>query len=261
MCNLITYDYPHVLHFSSCGSPWSPRELCQPGRREDWHVQQARWPRGRCRQGQEGKYPPPPPFNTITSLWGSKAELLSFCTISKSCHCNQVGALSLNELQWQQVNEKNMALDKGPVMRITVTSKRARLHLKSPAPRLFAKPFVQVQKHQSCASLAFVRGIHRWLVDSSDKRPVTRKMFPFDDVIMGSVFMSSYHAKPNRFLLWSFQYLDWCCKAIPAGRIGETEEVARLVVFLASREANYLNGAVFPIDGSYSNTSYIPKLD
>ena len=40
------------------------------------------------------------------------------------------------------------------------------------------------RKHQSSASLAFVRGIHRWLVNSPHKWPVTRKMFPFDDVIM-----------------------------------------------------------------------------
>ena len=40
------------------------------------------------------------------------------------------------------------------------------------------------RKHQSSASLAFVRGIHRWLVNSPHKRPVTRKMFPFDAVIM-----------------------------------------------------------------------------
>ena len=39
-------------------------------------------------------------------------------------------------------------------------------------------------KHQSSASLAFVRGIHRWPVNSPHKGPVTRKMFPFDDVIM-----------------------------------------------------------------------------
>ena len=38
------------------------------------------------------------------------------------------------------------------------------------------------RKHQSCASLALVRGIHRWAVNSS----VTRKMLPFDDVIMFS---------------------------------------------------------------------------
>ena len=40
------------------------------------------------------------------------------------------------------------------------------------------------RKHQSPASLAFVRGIHRWSVNSPHKGPVTRKMFPFDDIIM-----------------------------------------------------------------------------
>ena len=39
-------------------------------------------------------------------------------------------------------------------------------------------------KHQSSASLAFVGGIHRWLANSPHKGPVTRKMFPFDDVII-----------------------------------------------------------------------------
>ena len=40
------------------------------------------------------------------------------------------------------------------------------------------------RKHQSSASLAFVRGIHRLPVNSPHKGPVTRKMLPFDDVIM-----------------------------------------------------------------------------
>ena len=40
------------------------------------------------------------------------------------------------------------------------------------------------RKHQSSASLAFVWGIHRGPVNSPHKGPVTRKMFPFDDVIM-----------------------------------------------------------------------------
>ena len=44
------------------------------------------------------------------------------------------------------------------------------------------------RKHQSFASLAFVWGIHRWPVNSPHKWPVTRKMFPFDDVIMCEVF-------------------------------------------------------------------------
>ena len=40
------------------------------------------------------------------------------------------------------------------------------------------------RKHQSSASLAFVRGIHRGSVNSPHKWPVTRKMLPFDDIIM-----------------------------------------------------------------------------
>ena len=42
------------------------------------------------------------------------------------------------------------------------------------------------RKHQSSVSLAFVWGIHRGPVNSPYKWPVTRKMFPFDDVIMGA---------------------------------------------------------------------------
>ena len=42
------------------------------------------------------------------------------------------------------------------------------------------------RKHQSSASLAFVRGP----VNSPHKSPVTRKMFPFDDVIMLLLIMS-----------------------------------------------------------------------
>ena len=38
------------------------------------------------------------------------------------------------------------------------------------------------RKHQSSASLGFLRGIRRWPVISPHKGPVTRKMFPFDDV-------------------------------------------------------------------------------
>ena len=40
------------------------------------------------------------------------------------------------------------------------------------------------RKHESSASLAFVRGIHRWPVNSPHKWPVTGKLFPFDDVSM-----------------------------------------------------------------------------
>ena len=56
------------------------------------------------------------------------------------------------------------------------------------------------KKTSISASLAFERGIHRGPVNSPHKRPVTRKMLPFDDVIMhhhclivSTVFDCLYH--------------------------------------------------------------------
>ena len=40
------------------------------------------------------------------------------------------------------------------------------------------------RKYQSSAPLAFLQGINRLPVNSPHKWPVTRKMFPFDAVIM-----------------------------------------------------------------------------
>ena len=54
------------------------------------------------------------------------------------------------------------------------------------------------RKHKSSASLAFVRGIHRWPVNSPHKRPVTPKMSPFDDVIMMAVADALSVLAPNR---------------------------------------------------------------
>ena len=55
------------------------------------------------------------------------------------------------------------------------------------------------KEHQSSASLAFARGIHRWPVISPHKGPVTRIFFPFDDVIMGlcrsTVLHSPHHGQ------------------------------------------------------------------
>ena len=62
------------------------------------------------------------------------------------------------------------------------------VRLKTPVSRLFAQPLVQSgadqRNYESSALLACVRGIHRWPVDSPHKAPVTRNMFPFDNVIM-----------------------------------------------------------------------------
>ena len=66
------------------------------------------------------------------------------------------------------------------------------------------------RKHQSSASLAFVRGIHRGPVNSPHKWPVTRKMFPFDDVIMVSIKWSDqWDIKPVRQLINQVKKASW----------------------------------------------------
>lgn len=44
-------------------------------------------------------------------------------------------------------------------------------------------------------------------------------------------------------------------KNIPLGRIGDPEEFANLVLFLASNLATYINGAIIPIDGGLMRSS------
>ena len=70
------------------------------------------------------------------------------------------------------------------------------------------------RKRQSSASLAFVRGIHWSPVDSPHKGPLTRKMFPFDDVNMNMIgacvqdrcqrFITNNFISSNADLCWVF---------------------------------------------------------
>ena len=47
--------------------------------------------------------------------------------------------------------------------------------------------WVWISKFNPFSSLAFVRGIHRWPVNSPHEGTVTRKMFPFDEVIINAL--------------------------------------------------------------------------
>ena len=88
---------------------------------------------------------------------------------------------------------------------ITVTSQWMQWCLKSPASWLFAQTFVQAQfkENISSTSLAFVRGIRRWPGKSSHKGSVTRKMFPFDDVILVTCGLKIFfHPYTSGLLHW-----------------------------------------------------------
>ena len=69
---------------------------------------------------------------------------------------------------------------------------------------------VDQRKHHSSTSLALVRGIHRWPVNSTRKWPVTRNMFRVNDVIMSAIFccvMTLSHYLILRWTVIAHQYL------------------------------------------------------
>ena len=57
---------------------------------------------------------------------------------------------------------------------------------------MFTQQSIQAQIKENIKALAFVREIHRKPVNSPHKRPVTRKMFPFDDVMMVTPGIKKY---------------------------------------------------------------------
>ena len=73
------------------------------------------------------------------------------------------------------------------------------------------------RKYQSFASLAFMRGIHRWPVNSLHKGSVTQKMFPFDDIIK-CVFVFQVHLRSvSPTMIMSYMELLFAVFAICEG--------------------------------------------
>ena len=70
-------------------------------------------------------------------------------------------------------------------------------------------------KYQSSASLVVVRGIHRWPMNTLHKGPVTRKMFPFDDVIISWSFNSACCTPPATWRPRLYWYLPFLARIWP----------------------------------------------
>ena len=84
------------------------------------------------------------------------------------------------------------------------------------------------KKHQSSASLAFVWGIHRGPVNSPHKWPVTRKMFPFDDVIMNCI--ETIQGFPLLHILFVLRKHWWWCLLWGSGHVYRKSFVPEIMV-------------------------------
>ena len=69
-------------------------------------------------------------------------------------------------------------------------------------------------------------------------------------ITVNAVAPGFFPSKMTRHLLEN--YRETFEKACPLGRIGEPADMAGIAVFLASRAASYINGAVIPVDGGHS---------
>ena len=128
-----------------------------------------------------------PGQDTLLFLWNSTGtvSLLRYSWKSKSKlrACQMCPAGSWHTMLVQCLKRNHVYID---VIMGTMASQ-------IPSLTIFLLNRIDQRKHQSSTSLAFVWGIHRWPVNSPHKGPVTRKIFPFDGVIMCACKMVAKH--------------------------------------------------------------------
>lgn len=94
------------------------------------------------------------------------------------------------------------------------------------------------------ASKAAVRNLARsWILDLKDRKIRVNVVSPGPVRAVASVEPTSANGATQQDLL------DHLAKYIPLGRVAEPEEVANAVLFLASSDASFVNGAELFVDG------------
>ncbi|WP_062013440.1 SDR family NAD(P)-dependent oxidoreductase [Aureimonas sp. AU4] len=94
------------------------------------------------------------------------------------------------------------------------------------------------------ASKAAVRNFARsWILDLKERRIRVNVVSPGATRTPGLVGLAGDDKSQQQGLL------DQLASRIPLGRVGEADEIARAVLFLASEEASFVNGAELFVDG------------
>lgn len=101
-------------------------------------------------------------------------------------------------------------------------------------------PAFSVYSATKAAVRAFVRS---WILDVKDRGIRFNVVSPGATKTPGLVDLAGPDAAQQQGLL------DYLASMVPMGRVGEPEEIAKAVVFLASDDASFVNGAELFVDG------------
>ena len=114
--------------------------------------------------------------------------------LRRYCAHYDVGVMDLDVmllwLKWRQVN-RSIRCNNKRFAHLCATGHNGRDGVSNHQSHHYSTVYsgADQRKYPSSASLSVVRGIHQWPVNSPHKGPVTRKMFPYDDVIIGTAII------------------------------------------------------------------------
>lgn len=96
------------------------------------------------------------------------------------------------------------------------------------------------------ATKASIRSLARgWMVDLKDRKIRVNAISPGAIETPGLMGGAANSVAAQGML-------DHFATLIPAGRVGEPDDIAKVAVFLASDNASYINGADIPVDGGWT---------
>ncbi len=80
------------------------------------------------------------------------------------------------------------------------------------------------------------------------------RKFRVNVVIPGGIYTEGVKRVAKKLGIKAMGEAKEFLKRLPMGRMGDPDEVARVILFLASDMASYVNGAVIPVDGGFLST-------
>ncbi|MCD0453017.1 glucose 1-dehydrogenase [Actinocorallia sp. API 0066] len=140
-----------------------------------------------------------------------------------------------------------------------VMNLNARAHfigIKAVLPHLEARGGGSIVTMSSITGLIVWPGLHPAYSPSKGASRLLTKSAAADlgrrNIRVNSVHPGIIHTPQSDHVVSNDDALAQVLPAIPLGRVGQPEEVANLVLFLASDESSYITGAEFVADGGYT---------